>query len=89
MRDVIRTGLRGGLKSFSPLDKMAMAWLAACGPALAGRGSIVGYDEGIVSVEVSERAWLEQMCNMSSHLESELSRIAGIRVTKLHFIVKR
>ena len=66
-----------------------MAWLATCGPALAGRGAVVGYDEGVVSVEVREKAWLDEMCNMSSHLEAELGRIAGIKVTKLHFIVKR
>ncbi|QNI37168.1 DciA family protein [Edaphobacter albus] len=89
MRDVVRMGLREGLKSFSPLDKIVMAWLAACGPILAGRGAVVGYDEGVVSVEVSEKAWLDEMRNMSSHLEMELGRIAGIKVTKLHFIVKR
>ena len=66
-----------------------MAWLAACGPVLAGRGVVVGYDEGIVSIEVREGAWLHEMRNMSSHLEAELSQIAGIKVTKLHFIVKR
>lgn len=89
MRDVVRTGLRGGLKSFSPLDKVVMAWIAACGPALAGRGAVVGYDDGVVSVEVNEKAWLDEMQNMSRYLEAELSRIAGIKVTTLHFIVKR
>jgi hypothetical protein len=89
MRDVVRTGLRGGLKSLSPLDRISMAWVAACGPVLACRGTVVEYNQEVVSVEVAERTWLDEMRNMSSHLEAELSRIAGIKVTKLHFMVKR
>lgn len=89
MLDVARTALRGGLRSFSYQDRVSMAWVAVCGPVFAGRGTVIGYDEGVVSVEVTEGAWLQEMRNMSSHLEVELGRIAGIKVTKLHFIVKR
>jgi hypothetical protein len=66
-----------------------MAWLVVCGRKLAGRGSVVGFDGGIVSVEVRDPAWLEEMRSMSGHLESELARVAGMKGTKLHFIVKR
>jgi len=66
-----------------------MAWVAACGPALAGRGTVVGYEDGLVKIEVREGAWMEEMRGMRSHLESELARISGVKVVKLHFIVKR
>jgi hypothetical protein len=66
-----------------------MAWIAACGPALAGRGTVVGYQSGVVTVEVHEGAWLEELRRMCGHLESELARVAGLKVIKLHFIVKR
>lgn len=89
MRDVIKSGLREGLRAFSPQDRLSMAWIAACGPVLAERGSVVGYDNGVVKVEVSDGAWLEEMKSISGHLETELARIAGVEVTKLHFKVKR
>lgn len=50
---------------------------------------MVGYDEGAVRIEVRETTWLEEMRNMSEHLARELARVAGMKVTGLHFIVKR
>ena len=89
MRDVIKTGLRRGLSGLSARDKLAMAWVVVCGPKLAERGEVAGYDDGVVRIEVRERAWLEEMRSMSAHLETELARVAGVKISKLHFIVKR
>lgn len=89
MRDVVRGGLRRGLKTLSIEDRLTMGWMVACGPAMAGKAAVVGYDEGVVRVEVREGAWVEELRNLSGHLEKELARISGVRVAKLHFIVKR
>ena len=88
-RDVIRFGSHSGLSALSARDRLAMAWVVVCGRALAGRGSVVGYEQGAVRIEVRETAWLEQMRSMSEHLTRELARVAGMKVTGLHFIVKR
>jgi predicted nucleic acid-binding Zn ribbon protein len=66
-----------------------MAWVVICGRAMAERARVVGYEEGVVRIMVQGNAWLEEMRAMSSHLEGELSRVAGIKVSRLHFIVKR
>jgi sulfur relay (sulfurtransferase) DsrC/TusE family protein len=66
-----------------------MAWVVVCGKALAGHSSVVGYEQGAVQIEVQETAWLDEIRNMSEHLARELARVAGMKVTKLHLIVKR
>jgi Dna[CI] antecedent, DciA len=89
MRDVMKAGLWRGLSSLPQQDRLAMAWLVVCGRPLAGRGSVVGFSDGVVKIEVRDPAWLEEMRSMSGHLESELARVAGMKITKLHFIVNR
>lgn len=88
-RDVVRFGSHSGLSALSAHDRLGMAWVVVCGKALAERGSVVGYEQGAVQIEVRETAWLEQIRSMSEHLTRELSRVAGMKVTGLHFIVKR
>lgn len=91
MRDVIKAGLRIGLGTLSPQDRLEMAWIAVCGPRLAAQGTVVGYEEesGTVTVEVREKPWLEELRAMSFQLETELAQSAGVKVSKLHLRVKR
>ena len=89
IRNLLKSCLAKSLHGLSEKDRLALAWVVACGRSLASQGSIEGYDEGVVHVAVRDRVWLEQMRNMSGQLEHELARIAGIKVTKLHFVVKR
>ena len=45
----------------------------------------MSYEDGVIQVEVSDPAWLSQMNSMRSVLEHELARIAGVRVSAIHF----
>ena len=66
-----------------------MAWIIACGKALAQHGTVIGYDpSGILHVEVCDRIWLKQLEDMRGTLQAELARIAGVKVIDLHFIVR-
>ena len=89
VRDVLKAGLRYGLSGLSPLDRLAVAWLIACGGALAERGTIVGYADEVVRVEARDNTWLEQMRSMRDQLEAELARITGLKIVGIHFVVKR
>ena len=42
-------------------DRLAAAWPVACGTAMAGHGKVVGYADGVVQVEVTDTAWMQQM----------------------------
>ena len=70
-------------------DRLAAAWPVACGKAMAERGAVLGYADGVVRVEVADGAWLRQMMSMRGQLTGELARIAGVRVSEIHFEVKR
>ncbi len=85
MRDVLKQNLGRSLQNMSSLDRLEAAWPVACGKQLAARGRIMSYEDGVIQVEVSDPAWLSQMNSMRSVLERELARIAGVRVSAIHF----
>jgi Dna[CI] antecedent, DciA len=88
MRDLLKGALGRSLSRLQAEDKLAVAWPVACGRALAERGTIVGFADGLVHVEVTDGAWLRQMMSMRGQLASEMGRIAGVQVRGIHFEVK-
>jgi predicted nucleic acid-binding Zn ribbon protein len=89
MREMLRKNLGRSLEALPELDRLTAAWPVACGPALAEKGEIVAYANGIVQVAVLSSAWLEQMRAMHEVLQRELGRIAAVPLTGIHFEVKR
>ncbi len=85
MRDMLRRELGRSLAALPELDRLAAAWSVACGSALAGRGDIVGYEQGTVRVRVSGAEWLDTFGQMRGILTSDLHRIARVPVTAIHF----
>jgi hypothetical protein len=89
MRTLLRGTLGRSLQAMRPEDKLAAAWPVACGKAMAERGTVVGYVDGEVWIEVQEGAWLRQMMSMQGQLAGQMGRIAGVKVSRIHFKVKR
>jgi hypothetical protein len=89
MRDVLKQNLARSLESLPEMDRLEAAWPVACGKAMAARGSVAGFADGMVRVEVSDAVWLDQMRSMRAVLESELARIAGVKIAGIHFEVRR
>lgn len=89
MRDLLRGSLGRSLQAMQPEDKLAAAWPVACGKAMGERGAVVGYEDGVVSVEVADGPWLRQMMSMQGQLAGQMARIAGVKVSRIHFTVKR
>jgi len=89
MRDLLRNSMARSLHTLSPEDKLAAAWPVACGKTMAERGAVVGYVDGEVWLEVQEGAWLKQMMSMQGQLAGQMSRIAGVKVSRIHVKVKR
>jgi hypothetical protein len=89
MRDLLKGSLGQSLGGLRDEDRLAAAWPVACGKAMAGRGIVVGYADGVVRVQVEDGAWLRQLMSMRGLLASELSRIAGVKVSEIHFERKR
>jgi hypothetical protein len=89
MRDLLRGSLARTLEGVREEDRLAAAWTVACGRAMAERGTVVGYEAGVVRIEVSDAVWLRQMNALRSTLERELGRIAGVKVQSIDFQLKR
>jgi predicted nucleic acid-binding Zn ribbon protein len=89
MRDVLKGSLGRSLGALREEDRLAAAWPVACGKALAGHGTVVGYADGVVRVQVEDGAWLQQLRSMRGQLAGEMTRIAGVRVSEIHFERKR
>ncbi len=89
MRDLLKGSLGRTLSALSDEDRLAAAWAVACGKVMAERGTVVGYSDGIVRVQVEDSAWLRQLMSMRGQLAGEMARIAGIRVSDIHFEMKR
>jgi hypothetical protein len=89
MRELLKGALGRSLSGLCDEDKLAAAWPVACGKTLAERGTVVGYLDGIVRVQVEDGAWLRQLMSMRGQLAGEMARIAGVPVREIHFEKKR
>lgn len=89
MREVLRSSLRRTLEGVREEDRIAAAWSVACGPAMAGRGEIVDFRDGVVRVAVTDAVWLRQMSALRVTLQQELTRISGVKVDGLELVLKR
>ena len=89
MRDLLRGKLRVSLRGIREEDRLAAAWTVACGRAMAEHGAVVGYEAGVVRIEVADAVWMRQMISLGGVLEREMARIAGLPVSAIHFELKK
>jgi len=89
MRALLRGSLRSSLGGMREEDRLAAAWTVACGPAMAEHGAVVGYEAGVVRVEVAGAVWMRQMISLGGVLEREMARISGVPVAAIHFELKK
>jgi hypothetical protein len=89
MRDLLKASLGKSLSSLRDEDKLIAAWPLACGKVMAERGVIVGFEDGVVRVQVNNRVWLGLFTSMRSQLAGEMARITGVGISEIHFEMKR
>jgi hypothetical protein len=89
MRELLRGSMGHSLRTMRDEDRLAAAWAIACGRAMAERGVVVGYDGGVVRIEVSDQVWMGQMISLRGTLARDMARIAGLPVSGIHFELKR
>ena len=89
MREMLRRNLGRSLSAMPEVDRLTAAWPVVCGTAMAGHGEVVSWQDGVVLVEVSDGDWMRQMMSMQGQIAGELGRIAGVRVTGVHFERKK
>jgi hypothetical protein len=86
LRDMLRSSLGRSLNTLSEEDRLAAAWPVVCGSALGSRGRVLCLSaEGVLRVGITDPAWLAQFIDMRSTLQQDLDRIAGVRLSGIHF----
>lgn len=86
MRDLLRGSLGRSLRELPDEDRLAAAWHVACGSTLAGHAEVRYLDaEGILHVRVEGAEWMKQFLQVRSALSNDLGRIAGVRLSGIHF----
>ena len=58
MRDMLKKNLARSLEAMPVMDRLEAAWPVACGKAMADRGEIVGFENGVIQVQVQDSVWL-------------------------------
>jgi Dna[CI] antecedent, DciA len=89
MRELLRGSMGRSLRAMRDEDRLAAAWAIACGRAMAEHGAVVGYEGGVVRIEVSDQVWMGQMISLRGTLARDVARIAGLAVSGIHFELKR
>jgi hypothetical protein len=89
MHDILKGNLGRSLGALCALDRLTAAWPVACGPAMARRGTVAGFEGGVLRIEVADAAWLDEMRGMRAVLERELARIAEVKLAGIHFELKQ
>lgn len=88
MRTLLRGSLKKSLISLGDEDRLAAAWTVVCGKVLSERGSIAGYADGVVQVEVIDSVWLRQMTAIRKQLIRELREVADVPVSDVRFVIR-
>ena len=89
MRDLLRNCLGRSLRELGEEDRLSAAWPVACGSALAGRGEIDRLDEErVLHIRVTGAEWMQPFLSMRTALQNDVSRIAGVPLSGIHFEVK-
>ena len=70
-------------------DRLAAAWTVACGRAMAEHGAVVGYEAGVVRVEVADAVWMRQMISLRRRAGARDGAHRGLPVAAIHFELKK
>ena len=76
--------LRGAPPDEAPL----IAWPLACGPKVAEKTRAVRFEAQVLTVEVPDSGWREQLRDMVPEYLSALNRLIGGSVGRIQFVLR-
>ena len=89
MREILRSTLGRSLRNIREEDRLSAAWIVACGCAMADRGRVIGYEAGVLRIEVADAVWLRQMVSLRAVLEREIARVACLPIAEIRFELRK
>jgi hypothetical protein len=77
------------LRKQPPHEAVLLAWPLVCGKEVAARSQAVAYSEGMLTVEVSDATWRNQLQSFAPRYLSEFEGLLGPVVRSIEFRVKQ
>ena len=69
-------------------DAPLLAWPLACGAKVAEKTSATGYAEGVLTVEVPDATWQQQLQGLERQYLAALKQISALPVSTIKFVVR-
>ena len=69
-------------------DAPQLAWPLACGAKVAEKTSAIGYADGVLTVEVPDANWRQQLQDFTHQYLAALKPISAQPVNTIKFVVK-
>ena len=69
-------------------DAPLLAWPLACGSKVAEKTSAIGYADGVLTVEVPDATWHQQLQGLNRQYLSALRQISAQPVSTIKFVVR-
>jgi predicted nucleic acid-binding Zn ribbon protein len=66
-----------------------MAWPVVCGSAVAERSRAVGYEDGVLRVEVAGQRWKAELQSLAPRYLAVINRYTTEAVRRIEFVVAR
>ncbi|MGB7554031.1 MAG: DUF721 domain-containing protein [Candidatus Korobacteraceae bacterium] len=83
LKKIFADTLRRGSGDDAPL----LAWPLACGSKIAEKTSAICYAEGVLTVEVADATWRQQLQSFERQYLAALNQVSGRGVTAIKFVV--
>ncbi|MGB8768127.1 MAG: DUF721 domain-containing protein [Candidatus Korobacteraceae bacterium] len=84
LKKIFADTLRRGCADNAPL----LAWPLACGLKVADKTSAIGYADGVLTVEVPDATWQQQLHGLSPQYLAALKQICEQPVNAIKFVVR-
>jgi hypothetical protein len=69
-------------------DTVLLAWPLACGSATAAKTNAISYADGVLTIEVADAEWRQQLQSFERQYLAALKQISAQRVDAIQFVIK-
>jgi len=80
--------LAGSVRKAAPGEGPVLAWPLTCGSAVAERTRVLGFEKGILRVEVADTGWKAELQRLAPQYVATINRYVVERVERIEFLVR-
>jgi hypothetical protein len=75
------------VRRLPPEESPLLAWPLACGSDVAEKTRPIGYEGGVLTVEVPDAGWRSQLSSLATQYKSLLKGYTGQEIEKIDFVI--